>query len=267
MFRLRLALLALKMISITLAIGAIYHVLRATDTTWVTGELGSRLGSALALGVLSNASANIRLRALQTMIDREAGSMRRPFELLLRPFSVDNRTSVRNPGWWALPVAPAFWYRSRDVSIELALTEVLSIPVRVLGGDVVGPGVVRVEDAEWRDHFDKMARAAETIVAVPIGGSEIPWELARLQQLRLLGKTVCFLPSLRSFAQAHKLRILEEHFDVQSRLRQAGFEIPPIDVKMATWWAPNERGEAEFVTLVRDMHVRQICRFLRNCGR
>lgn len=158
---------------------------------------------ALVLGNQARSAAKREIQGRQETENAKALEGGLPFILMLRPFSVDNRLSVKNPDKNRLfSLAPSAFYEAETIPITRLLAQAVQpgMHLRVIGGEPIGPGVVKVDDAEWQERFLSLTRDARGIIMVALPGKEIPWELHQLRLHGWLSKSVFLLPPAASAA-------------------------------------------------------------------
>lgn len=176
--------------------------------------------AAFASQAMSSGKRSVKIR--QEMEDAEALAGDLPFMVMLRPFYIDNSFSVRNPHASILPI-PRAHYEEHKIPITRLLSQAVSpeLHLRVLGGEPIGPGVIKTDDSEWRDQFLSLIRDAHGVFVVMLPGIEIPWELHQLRLHGWLPKSVFLLPSRSSTGG---LMVDEEAFF--QRLKADGLHFP-----------------------------------------
>ncbi len=148
-----------------------------------------------------------------------------PFMVLLRPFSVDGRLSVKVLTRGTLVDAELLLRRGHNPDQPTSCSSVQpELQLRIIGGEPIGPGVVKTDDSKWRERFFSLMKVAPGIIMIALPGREIPWELHQLRIHGWLAKSIFLLPPI---ASTGRYDASDSWF--MRELRADGFDLPSPD--------------------------------------
>ena len=175
----------------------------------------------LVVGSIAFATAKGKVQQRQKEENELVSDSSLPFVVLLRPFSADKNVLTSNPHRISNVLLPGNYSEDVDIPLARLLSQALKpdLYLRVIGGSPTGPGAIRATDSDWREKFKDRAQKAVGIIAIPLPGKEIPWELEELRRAGHLEKTVFLVPPLDIDRQGKVQVFLRD-------LWQKGFEIP-----------------------------------------
>ena len=145
----------------------------------------------MVLGGMAQAISKSTAERSQPKRDIKALDPGKPFILFLRPFSSERTVNVPNPHYSGNVLLPGFHGEPSQVPLERLFAQAVEpeFQMRVIGGDPVGPGVIKTSDDAWKTMFQDLAGKAKAILVLVMPGDELVWECETLHHLNLLSKT------------------------------------------------------------------------------
>lgn len=192
---------------------------------------------ATLLAAVGKASDTLRRRRRQHRREEKAQALFEQLDgdtrvtdyvLYLRPFSTTGRLAVSNPKRRWLPLLPGYYEHQGTLEFESLLSQALppALPLVALGrpGEHIGAGRIRVDDADWRDAFERLVAQAAWIVMIPSHEGETRWEVTRLISDGHLDKTVFLMPPQPPPAKGIDLPVYWS--TMREELSALGLEVP-----------------------------------------
>jgi len=156
----------------------------------------------------------------------------KPLCLYLRPFTIDGKILVDNPGrrsplYW-------LWYPNQaNSSLFVDLEELILITVEkwaefdAIGyssDEALGAGKICSSDENWRSYFIALANKAVCIFSVPSLNNSTIWELEWLANNKLYSKVVMLFTKLHLDAKDENYNYLA----IKQRLFACGWQLPDM---------------------------------------
>jgi hypothetical protein len=214
----------LASIGLALAIGlAIVFAAMPVFDNWIVTAVAMAAVTVVAL-MLEDRLRQQRLKAFQASRDHLAADINQTLAQAARPSARPGENYVLYLRTFG--VTGLLNIGGVDFESSMAYNLAPMLPMIALGhpGEAIGAGRILTTDEHWREEILRLVENAERIMLIPSHREGTKWEVARLKEMQLFGKTIFAMPPEMPFGDG---RYSDEWSRAAAALAPIGVTLPP----------------------------------------